>query len=102
MRTGLKVAGLLLLAAGVAAAAHSATAVRASRPPAVDGVIGESEWAGATRFENFLQFEPQNGQPSRLKTTAYFLYDSTHLYFAVHAEDDSSRSPRGSHAATPK
>jgi hypothetical protein len=88
MGTGLKAAGLLFIAAGVAAAAHSVKAVRATRPPVIDGVIDELEWAGATRFENFLQFEPKNGQPSRFKTAGYFLYDGTHLYFAVHAVDD--------------
>jgi len=37
------------------------TGVRTSRARVIDGVIGEPEWAGATRFENFIQFEPQNG-----------------------------------------
>jgi len=88
MRAGLAAVGLLCLAAGVAGAAHSPRAARASNPPVIDGAIGDAEWTGATRFENFIQFEPRNGQPSRLKTTAYLLYDSAHLYFAVYAEDD--------------
>jgi len=87
LATGLR-SGMLLLAPEMVAATHSVAAIRASHPPAIDGMLGELEWAGATRFENFLQFEPRNGQPARLKTTAYFLYDSTHLYFAVHAMDD--------------
>jgi hypothetical protein len=77
-----------VLAAATVGSAQSVTAVRASRAPVIDGVLEESEWQGAARFENFMQFEPQNGQPARQTTAAYFLYDDTHVYFAVHAKDD--------------
>jgi hypothetical protein len=64
------------------------TAVRATRPPVIDGVIEEAEWAGAARFENFIQFEPQRGKPATQPTVAYLLYDDTHVYFGVRAYDD--------------
>jgi hypothetical protein len=80
---------LLGLGLGLALAAqNTVTAVRATRPPAIDGMLAEGEWAGAARLRNFVQFEPQRGQPATQPTVAFLLYDDTHLYFAVQAFDD--------------
>lgn len=73
-------------------------AVRTERPPAIDGVIGAEEWAGAARLENFVQFEPHKGQPARLKTVGYFTYDNTHIYIAVYAYDDRPDQILGRHS----
>ncbi len=86
-RFGRHVAICWLLAATVAAAPPSVTAVRAARPPVIDGIIGLEEWAGAARLENFVQFAPQRGKPASQPTVAHFLYDDTHVYVAVHAFD---------------
>ncbi|RPI08747.1 MAG: hypothetical protein EHM65_09960, partial [Acidobacteriales bacterium] len=87
-RSWLRAAAVAFLTAGLASAASSVAAVRTERPPVIDGVLADQEWEGATRFNNFLQFEPWNGQPTRLRTTAYFLYNNTHVYFGVYAQDD--------------
>jgi hypothetical protein len=54
----------------------------------IDGIIEPSEWEGATLFEDFIQFEPHKGQRATQRTVAWFLYDDTNVYFAVHAFDE--------------
>lgn len=72
---------------GCWAAQPPIAAVRAERPPNIDGKITMDEWAGAARFENFVQFEPHKGKPATQKTVGYLLYDDTHIYVAVYAYD---------------
>jgi hypothetical protein len=60
-------------------------AVKAGTPPVVDGVIGELEWAGAARGENFVQLEPSRGAPAELRTVVLVLYDESRLYVAFQA-----------------
>ena len=79
---------VVCLAFGCSAGQPPVTAVRAQRRPIIDGVITADEWAGAARFENFVQFEPHKGKPAMQKTVGYFLYDDTHIYIAVYAYDN--------------
>ena len=39
-------------------------AIQAAKSPAIDGVVGESEWQDAAVASSFIQFEPQRGNPS--------------------------------------
>lgn len=64
------------------------TAVKAKTPPVIDGRLDPTEWEGATRAGDFVQFEPQRGQRSPLVTEARVLYDDLHIYIAFHAADD--------------
>jgi len=86
-RLGRSVLLAVLLGASAFASQNAATAVRAARPPVIDGLIQPEEWAGAARLENFVQFEPQRGKPATQPTVGYFLYDDTHVYVAVYAYD---------------
>ncbi len=85
---GWPVAAAMWMAAAAWGAPVSGVAARASRTPRIDGAIEAEEWQGATRFENFLQYEPHKGQAATQATVAYFLYDDDQVYFAVHALDD--------------
>jgi hypothetical protein len=62
-------------------------AVRAATPPAIDGVVGDDEWAGAATVENFIQYQPQVGEPSVVFSRALVMYDSTALYVAFRLHD---------------
>jgi len=62
-------------------------AVRAAKPPVIDGEIGEEEWNAAAVVTGFLQFEPRRGDPSEVRTEALVLYDAGHLYVAFRAWD---------------
>jgi hypothetical protein len=40
---------------------------------------------GATRLEEFVQFEPFNSAPATQPTLVYLLYDNTHIFIGVRA-----------------
>ena len=63
------------------------SAVKTTSPPTIDGVIDADEWRDATRVADFIQFEPNRGEPSEIETEAAVLYDDTHLYVAFVAHD---------------
>ena len=77
----------LFFASPLQAAGHSASAVRTTQPPIIDGIIHEDEWDGATRLENFIQLEPERGKPATQRTVAYFAYDDSYVYIAVRSYD---------------
>ena len=59
----------------------------AVRPPDIDGHVTAGEWQGAARAGNFLQFQPQRGNPAELPTVVHVLYDDEHLYAGFQAWD---------------
>jgi len=65
-------------------------AVRVVKPPVIDGDVGDSEWDGATVVTSFIQYEPQRGDRSDVRTDALMLYDAGHLYVAFRAWDSES------------
>ena len=62
-------------------------AVETTVPPVIDGTIEDWEWAAAARGEDFVQFEPNRGDPAELPTTVLLLYDDSNLYVAFEAHD---------------
>ncbi len=58
-----------------------------AKPPAIDGVLGDEAWRDAAVIDTFTQQEPADGQPATERTEVRILYDSNHLYIAVHAFD---------------
>ena len=62
-------------------------AVRASAPPDIDGAIGDDERRGASRGEDFIQFQPDRGARSPLQTVVLVQYDAENLYVAFEAHD---------------
>jgi hypothetical protein len=89
--------GCLLLPAGVTAAPRLSQAgpdrpfalkgVKATKPPVVDGAVGDGEWQGAPSAGDFVQYEPRRGEAATVRTEALVLYDATHLYVAFRAWD---------------
>ncbi|HEY3161350.1 MAG TPA: DUF5916 domain-containing protein [Vicinamibacterales bacterium] len=65
-------------------------AVKAAKPPVIDGGVGDDEWRAATPISGFIQFEPQRGEPSQSRTEAVVLYDAGHLYVAFRAWDSEA------------
>ena len=79
---------------GTAATAQAQTtgpftmpAVKTAVPPTIDGVIDVDEWRDAARVTDFIQFQPNRGEPSELETEVAVLYDDAHLYVAFVAHD---------------
>src|SRR5213592_1281835 len=87
-----RVAGIVLLTWTTAVGAQTIAtpsltsqeiaAVRATKPPVIDGVVAEDEWEGATAVTGFIQYEPRRGDVSDVRTEALVLYDASHLYVA--------------------
>ena len=62
-------------------------AVHITKPPVIDGLVGEDEWTGTAVVTSFIQYEPQRGDRSDVRTEALMLHDAGHLYVAFRAWD---------------
>ena len=98
-RRSLWAAVLLIVAVGPPALAQPTSgsgggfvldARRAVVAPEIDGEIESGEWQAASRGEDFIQFEPNRGDPAELQTVVFVLYDDEHLYVAFEAHDPES------------
>ena len=70
---------------------HQIEAKRASAAPAIDGVLDEAVWQGATVVDSFTQQEPSDGAPATERTEVRVLYDVKYLYIGVRALDSDPR-----------
>ena len=71
--------------AGILAGRPSVTIVRTDAAPRIDGRLDDAVWQRATRITEFVQQSPIEGAPATEDTDIYIAYDSTHLYFGMHA-----------------
>lgn len=62
-------------------------ATKAADAPQIDGAVDQDEWLGAAVADNFIQYEPDLGQPSGGQTHARVLYDSANIYVAFQIWD---------------
>jgi hypothetical protein len=75
--------------------AQPATVARGERPAVsahrvtervrMDGVLDEAGWAAAPVIDQFVQQEPNEGQPATDQTEVRVLYDAGHLYIGIRA-----------------
>jgi hypothetical protein len=56
-------------------------------PPQIDGSLDDSAWSEAPILTNFIQFEPQKGNPASVRTEVRIVYDKTHIYFGFKCYD---------------
>lgn len=89
MRTGLRLiclSGLSVLAIGIAYSSGSEyNAHQLVTPPAIDGVIGENEWLGALKLEDFI--DQPTGKKVSERIEAWVGVDSKGIYVAIYAHD---------------
>jgi hypothetical protein len=72
--------------------AAEAVAIPATSPIVLDGKLNEEIWQLAPPIVDFVQRDPDEGQPPTMRTEARMAYDESALYVAVRAFDtDSSR-----------
>ena len=69
-----------------------AQAVQVNEPPLIDGVVDEDIWLVAPALTDFIQAEPNEGEPATEKTVVRLLYDSQNIYVGVICYD---RDPSG-------
>src|SRR5689334_72027 len=59
-----------------------------AKPPAIDGILNDAEWAGArVTEETFVQIEPAYGEASPFRNVVRVGQTPTALYVAVEAFD---------------
>jgi len=86
---------VLMTAAGSPAAAQSAPpapagevrALRAARPPVIDGRLNDEVWTQVEPASGFTQRDPNEGAPASEHTEIRFLYDDEALYVAARLDD---------------
>jgi len=61
---------------------------KVSSAPVIDGNPADTIWSSAAVAENFIQYEPDRGNPSESRTRAMVLYDSDHIYLAFQLWDN--------------
>ena len=69
----------------------SAKAIRVNTPPTIDGHINEAVWDQAYPIDQFVQREPNPGEPVSEKTIISVCYDNNYLYFAIKCYDDPKK-----------
>ncbi len=70
----------------------TATAVRASQSPNIDGRGDDAVWQRAPKFSEFRQFSPRADTTASLKTEFQVAYDDRHLFALVRMYDTSPDS----------
>jgi hypothetical protein len=58
-------------------------AVRIDGPLHIDGRLDEAAYASVTALSDFIQIEPEEGQPATQKTEVWLLFDRDHVYVSA-------------------
>jgi hypothetical protein len=72
---------------------HSATlkAVYVDSPPKIDGHVDDPVWQQVSTVTEFIQREPNTGDPVSEKTVAFICYDKDYLYVGFICYDDPEK-----------
>ncbi len=70
----------------------SIAAIKIDDPPLIDGKLDDQAWLSADIADNFIQYTPFNGSPSKYKTEVRVLYDNSALYVGAMMYDPSPDS----------
>src|SRR6267142_3299424 len=62
-------------------------AIKTSTPIKIDGRLDETSWSQADPANDFLQEQPNEGEPASEKTEVRVLFDDKNLYIGIHAFD---------------
>ena len=66
---------------------YKVPAVRVNEAPTLDGVLDDAVWQQASVIDEFVQQEPDEGEPATERTEVFILYDAENLYIGVRAYD---------------
>jgi len=58
---------------------------------AIDGLLIEDSWLMADAISDFTQVEPNQGEPSKFKTSVVLLYDDKYLYVGAFCSDGDGK-----------
>lgn len=60
-------------------------------PPKIDGLIDDKAWENAPAITDFIQRQPNTGDPGSEPTIVYLLYDENYLYIGMRCTDDPKK-----------
>jgi hypothetical protein len=69
----------------------SIPAVFVTKAPSIDGRLNDAAWATAVKVDQFVQREPNRGQPVSEKTNFFICYDANFLYVGIKCFDDPNK-----------
>ncbi len=70
----------------------SVEAIKILKPLSIDGYLNESEYQIASPAKDFIQLQPNNGDPSFQPSEVYFFYDQNAIYVGAMLYDNSPDS----------
>ena len=73
------------------AIAKAVSDVRIAEPIQVDGLLDETAWGRAAPATDFVQQQPDDGQPAAHRTEVRFLYHAATLYVGAVLYDEAQR-----------
>ena len=82
---------LLLYISEISFAQPSIPAVFVNKAPTIDGRLNDAAWATAAKVDQFVQREPNRGQPVSEKTNFFICYDANFLYVGIKCFDDPKK-----------
>ncbi len=66
-------------------------AIYVDNPPKIDGYVDDTAWQQAVVVTEFIQREPDTGEPVSEKTVAHICYDKNYLYIGFICHDDPKK-----------
>jgi hypothetical protein len=60
-------------------------AIRLAQPLAIDGRLDEAVYASVPPISDFIQMEPNGGEPATERTEVWILFDNANVYVSMRA-----------------
>jgi len=91
MNCSIRLLFLFLLISSACFSQPSIPAVFVTKAPTIDGRLNDVAWATAVKVDQFVQREPNRGQPVSEKTNFFICYDANFLYVGIKCFDDPKK-----------
>jgi hypothetical protein len=91
MNCSIRLLLLFLLISSACFSQSSIPAVFVTKAPTIDGRLNDAAWATAVKVDQFVQREPNQGQPVSEKTNFFICYDANCLYVGIKCFDDPKK-----------
>lgn len=87
-RCGIVMMCLVFITESLPAAEHrTIIAAKVQNPPRIDGRLDDPCWREAVPTSDFVQMEPEEGEPATEQTIVRVVYDENNLYFGIECLD---------------
>ena len=67
---------------------------RTTAPITVDGDLSDAGWKDAVKLDQWVEGQPGNNIPAKVKTIAYLTYDDRYFYIGIRCEDPNAKAIR--------